>query len=239
MVSLPLCSGGLSGMARWVPPWSDPGSSPRRALQPLWTWASPFPHCPVLCCLMSSVEKPLFHTSCPFSYLFPMALLFHLGPKVKSFPQFWRPVLSNLVQDPMFCQSVETVSLSLYHLGTWELWGHLYAPDKPQAAWRSDMNSPAHTCYCCAATGQPSLGMCSLFGHPPLAHCSSLPVVPVLWGSGMPIWVTVTATLSLLKVWSHRELRKEPWCWLSQRTQSPAPDWALLPYRLPSSLFCV
>ena len=43
---------------------------------------------PVLCCLMSSVEKPLFHTSCPFSYLFPVALSFHLGPKVKSFPQF-------------------------------------------------------------------------------------------------------------------------------------------------------
>ena len=99
------------------------------------------------------------------------------------------------------------------------------------------MNSPAHTCYRCAATGQPSLGVCGLLAHPPLAHCSSLPIVPVVWGSGMPIWVTVTATLSLLKVWSQRELRKEPWCWLSQRTQSPAPDWALLPYRLPSSLF--
>lgn len=70
----------------------------------------------------------------------------------------------------MFCQSIETVSLSLYHLGTWELWGHLCAPDKPQAAWRSGVNSPAHTCYCCAVTGQPSLGVCSLFGHPPLAH---------------------------------------------------------------------
>ena len=92
---------------------------------------------PVLCCLMSSVEKPLFHESCPFSYLFSMALLFHLGPKVKSFPQFWRPVCSNLVQDPMFCQPIDTVSICLYHLGTWELWGHLCAPNKPQAAWRS------------------------------------------------------------------------------------------------------
>ena len=173
MVSLPLCSGTVG--------CGQMSSSLIRPLETLLEGS--YSHCgtdlipspigiPVLCCLMSSVEKPLFHVSCPFSYLFPMALLFLPGPKVKSFPQFWRPVHSNLVQDPMFCQAIDTVSICLYHLGTWDLWGHLCAPNKPQAAWRKchECTCP-HTCCCCGGHRQAFLWGCTaFFGHPPLAH---------------------------------------------------------------------